>query len=99
MLSKELLTKQEHQLEGESKMKTLFIENKVAYGLLEVKDRNFIDQVKKLRHDVYVACGFIESTSTRTIEDKKDEDCYYMAAFDTELKEIIGTVRLLKPPF
>jgi len=99
MLSKEFLTKQEYQLEGEHKMKTLFIENGVAYGLLEAEDRDFIDQVKKLRHDVYVACGFIEPTPTRTIEDKKDEDCYYMAAFDTELQEIIGTVRLSKPPF
>lgn len=98
---REFLQKNENkqEQEGESKMKTLFIENGVAYGYLNNNDTNLIDQVKKLRHDVYVACGFIEPTKTRTIEDKKDSDCYYMAAMDTDHQEIIGTVRLSKPPF
>ncbi len=85
------------QEKGDLEMKTLFIKDGITYAYINEGGFNLIDQAKRLRHDVYVACGFIEPTKTRTIEDKKDDDCHYLVALDEG--SVIGTIRLSKPPF
>jgi len=78
-------------------MEVLHIKDGVTFALVD-SHSELLRQAKVLRHDVYVACGFIEPIETRTIEDKKDDECHYLVAL-TEDGQVIGTIRLGGPPF
>ena len=58
-----------------------------------------IEEMKRLRHDVYLRCSFIDKPyPDRVIPDEADNDnAIYIAA--EAVGEIIGSIRLAAPPF
>lgn len=78
-------------------MDILHVKDGITYAHVTTNDPALIREAKMLRHDIFVACDFITPTATRTIEDKPDEDCHYVVAIAAG--QLIGTIRLSKPPF
>jgi len=64
-----------------------------------VRGKTAVDAVKRLRHDTYLQCGFIDSPyPDGVIPDKADNDAaVYLAAVVNN--EVIGGIRLAAPPF
>lgn len=71
---------------------SIYNENGVTY---RIADRRIFPMAQRLRHDVYLDVGYIESPcESGVIMDYKDYFSEYITAIDHSSAEVIGTMRL-----